>query len=170
MIKIAMSVAAWVTIAVGIADPINAQGLPQQLPSMTQADQARATKDMLAQIRNAVAKRLDDRTTLYKLTSKRLFVCAFMYGIFAKRPELETSYRAWYSASQNIFLEAATVIYPDTPEAMKRDFGDIKKEIPSPTQDKEIFYLLRNCKDLSDPNATTVGSAIDELALSSSAR
>ncbi len=155
-----------------VLSPSLAQGLPQSLPTLSEADQARATRDMLAQIKAAVNKNSGDRVAMYKTISKRLFGCAVLYGVFSKSPELEPSYRAWYSASEKIFLNAVQPIYPDhsSLEAMKRDFANVNSEIPKPEQKMEVVRFLRNCKDLSDPDPAAVYNAVQELKMISTPR
>jgi len=145
--------------------PVRAQ--MESLPSLTQADRTAMVIDMLKGIKAVVQKhRAGKEVATYKIVSVRLFNCALTYGMLAKNPNADISTKAWFSVSVEAYRKSATTLYPGSNDEFIKDIEASKSEFFDIQRDKrKIFYLLRNCKDLSDPHPEIVLNAVTELTL-----
>jgi hypothetical protein len=139
------------------------------LPPMTRAEQINSAIDMLVNIRTATLQlRQGKEGGTYKLVSARLFQCSMMYALLSKLPQNDVNTRKWHEVSSRVFEDVARVLYTGSSETWRSDMAVVGAEIERlyRQQDrKKTFYLLRNCKDFTEPGSTNVGNAISELSL-----
>jgi hypothetical protein len=82
----------------------------------------------------------------------------------AKKPGIEAWVAERYRVSSEAFTKAAGIIYPSAIERFEQDLNDAGDQLgPKLKNEKETFYLLRNCKDFTEPG--TAPTAIRELLL-----
>jgi len=135
--------------------------------TITNSDQASRVVELLNNVKTAVQTgRYANPTEVYKIVSIRLAVCAVVYGMLSKDPNVEQSKRTGYTMASNVMYRASTAIFPGTTASFKESLLKARDEllqIRARSDNKAMFYFLRNCKDLTDP--MSVEGAVRELLL-----
>jgi hypothetical protein len=101
---------------------------------------------------------------VYRIVSIRLGHCSVLYQMFSNEPKSEEEGENFRMLS-GIYMKAAEALFPG-------DLGSFKAVLKQSARDfwtkshsdqKAAFYTVRNCRDLSKPDA--VAGAIEELLL-----
>jgi hypothetical protein len=137
-----------------------------QAPPVAKADQIALLADMLHAIKTSVVqRRRGQEVAAYKAVSFRLAQCAAAYGTLARDVSTDAATRAWYTATTDVYAKASAALYPDTADAYHRTVGNLSDAIMKIRSDqKALFYFLRNCKDFADPKPQAVDNAVIELS------
>jgi hypothetical protein len=136
------------------------------VPPAAKADQVALLADMLHAIKTSVVqRRRGHESASYKAVSLRLAQCAVAYSTLARDVSTDGATRAWYGATMDVYAKASAAIYPDNADAYHRAMPNMSDWIVKLTSDQKVlFYFLRNCKDFADPKPQTVDNAVLELA------
>jgi hypothetical protein len=150
-------------LAMLVASPTRAQA---PSPPVAKADQVALLADMLHAIKTSVVQRhRGQEVAIYKAVSLRLAQCAAAYGTLARDASTDTATRAWYSATMDVYAKASSALYPDTADAYNRTMGNMSDAITKIKSDQKVlFYFLRNCKDFADPKPQAVDNAVLEVS------
>jgi hypothetical protein len=137
-----------------------------QQPPVAKADQVALLADMLHAIKTSVVqRRRGQEVATYRTVSLRLAQCSAAYSTLARDASTDSSTRAWYGATMEVYAKASAALYPDNGDAYHRTLGNMSDAIAKiKTDQKILFYFLRNCKDFADPKPQTVDNAVLELA------
>ena len=130
-------------------------------------DQTSNLVELLNNIKNAVqGGHYTNPTDAYKTVSSRLTMCAMTYGLLSKNSKTEQSERHMFEAASSLYSRAAAALYPGGPEeyrsVLKRSRDELIR-LRLKSDEKGMFYLLRNCADFS--KAGSVEGAVRELFL-----
>jgi hypothetical protein len=152
-----------ILILAGLAVPARAQA---PLPPLAKADQVALLADMLHAIKTSVVqRRRGQEVATYRTVSLRLAQCSAAYSTLARDASTDPSTRAWYGATMEVYAKASAALYPDNTDAYNRNMANMADAIARIKSDQKIlFYFLRNCKDFADPKPQTVDNAVLELS------
>ena len=124
--------------------------------------------DMLATIKAATAQtRAGRETQTYKQIGTRLIECSLTYAMLAKNASNDEKTRAAFADGMDIYDLVATFIFPAPIDDFKQAGEKAQSallHIRETKDQKQMFYLLRNCADFSKSQPDVV-NAIAELGM-----
>jgi hypothetical protein len=137
-----------------------------QAPPLAKADQVALLADMLHAIKTSVVqRRRGQEVATYRTVSLRLAQCSAAYSTLARDASTDAPTRAWYGATMEVYAKASAALYPDNTDAYNRNMANMADAVARIKSDQKIlFYFLRNCKDFADPKPQTVDNAVLELS------
>jgi hypothetical protein len=153
---------------IGLAVVLCVSSASAQVPAakMTEAQKIDFYIDMLVRIKTAVGQQKSTAAPLYRAVSLRVMTCAVVYGMFSKNPRNDDPTQAGYSVAAELYAKVAGSLYPGPPSEFKKELDKLQNDFLTAKKDKKAsFYLVRNCKDLSDSDPQNVSSAVMEIAL-----
>ena len=124
--------------------------------------------DMLATIKAATARsRANRETETYKQVGTRLVECSFAYDILSKSANNDEKTKATFGDGADIYKLVATFIFPAPIDDFKQAAMTAQRDllhVRESQNEKQMFYLLRNCADFSKAQDDVV-NAIAELGM-----
>jgi hypothetical protein len=125
---------------------------------------------MLVNIKSVVVHSYNgEESTVYKVISRRLSQCSFLFSLLAKRSKPSAAPSpALYVSSSEVYYKVSAFLYPDSLGNLESDIAKATffEEIKNITEDnKKTLYFAHNCQDLAAPEIYTVTLAITELVL-----